>query len=104
VDRAFGASTLGEIDKRLRHLGTPWAAAALGALESASPQSLETTHALLARGRQRTLRECPDAKLALTHTTIRTPDFLEDVRAAPVDKDRTPTWQRASLGARTLPS
>ncbi|ANS62250.1 hypothetical protein SLINC_0026 [Streptomyces lincolnensis] len=45
VDWAFGASTLGEIDKRLRHLDTPWAAAALGALESASPQSLEITHA-----------------------------------------------------------
>jgi enoyl-CoA hydratase len=76
----------------------------LGALESASPQSLEITHALLARGRQRTLRECLEAELALTRTTIRTPDFLEGVRAALVDKDRTPTWQRASLGGRTLPS
>ncbi|MFF5139208.1 enoyl-CoA hydratase/isomerase family protein [Streptomyces sp. NPDC013157] len=46
VDRAFGASALGGIGKRLRRLDTPWAAAALGALESASPQSLEITHAL----------------------------------------------------------
>lgn len=95
VDRAFGAPTLGEIEKRLRHLDTPWATAALAALESASPQSLEITHALLARGRQRTLRECLDAELALTRTIIRTPDFLEGVRAALVDKDRTPAWQRA---------
>lgn len=49
VDWAFGASTLGEIDKRRRHLDTPCAAAALGALESASPQSLEITHAPPAR-------------------------------------------------------
>ncbi|CAM5680013.1 putative 3-hydroxyisobutyryl-CoA hydrolase [Streptomyces afghaniensis 772] len=104
LDRAFGAATVGEIEKRLRHLDTPWAAAALVALESASPQSLEITHALLARGRQRTLRECLGAELALTRTTIRTPDFLEGVRAALVDKDRTPDWQRASLGERTLPS
>ncbi|MFE9445281.1 enoyl-CoA hydratase/isomerase family protein [Streptomyces sp. NPDC006602] len=104
VDWAFGAPTLGEIEKRLRHLDTPWAAAALAALESASPQSLEITHALLARGRQRTLRECLDAELALTRTTIRTSDFLEGVRAALVDKDRTPNWRRASLGGPTLPS
>jgi enoyl-CoA hydratase len=104
VDRAFGAPTLGEIEKRLRHLDTPWAAEALAALESASPHSLEITHALLARGRQRTLRECLGAELALTRTTIRTPDFLEGVRAALVDKDRTPHWQRASLGGGTLPS
>ncbi|WP_405534019.1 enoyl-CoA hydratase/isomerase family protein [Streptomyces sp. NBC_00075] len=98
IDWAFGAPTLGEIEKRLHHLDTSWAASALAALESASPQSLEITHALLARGRQRTLRECLDAELALTRTTIRTPDFLEGVRAALVDKDRSPAWVRASHG------
>ncbi|MDQ0604523.1 enoyl-CoA hydratase/carnithine racemase [Streptomyces canus] len=104
VDRAFGAPSLGEIEKRLRHLDTPWAAAASAALESASPQSLEITHALLARGRQQTLRECLDTELALARTTIRTPDFVEGVRAALVDRDRTPRWQRASLGEGPLPS
>ncbi|WDV49286.1 enoyl-CoA hydratase/isomerase family protein [Streptomyces coeruleorubidus] len=102
VDWAFGAPTLGEIEKRLRHLDTPWAATALVALD-ASPQSLEITHALLARGRQHTLRECLSDELALTRTTIRTPDFVEGVRAALVDKDRTPDWHRASLGGRALP-
>ncbi|WP_030678842.1 enoyl-CoA hydratase/isomerase family protein [Streptomyces cellulosae] len=104
VDWAFGASSLGEIEKRLRHLDTAWAETASAALESASPQSLEMTHALLARGRQHTLRDCLSTELALTRTTIRTPDFLEGVRAALVDKDRTPNWQRASLGGRALPS
>ncbi|MEH0573294.1 enoyl-CoA hydratase/isomerase family protein [Streptomyces sp. B21-108] len=104
VDRAFGAPSLGEIDKRLRHIDTPWATVASAALESASPQSLEITHALLAGGRQRTLRECLAAELALTRTTIRTPDFLEGVRAALVDKDRTPRWQGASLDGRTPPA
>ncbi|MCZ0985974.1 enoyl-CoA hydratase/isomerase family protein [Streptomyces diastatochromogenes] len=104
VDWAFGAPVLGEIEKRLHHLGTPWAVAALTALEAASPQSLEITHALLARGRQHTLRQCLDTELALTRTVIRTPDFLEGVRAALVDKDRSPAWRRAADDARTQPT
>ncbi|CAM5449645.1 putative 3-hydroxyisobutyryl-CoA hydrolase [Streptomyces afghaniensis 772] [Streptomyces afghaniensis] len=104
MDWAFGAPTLGEIEKRLRHLDTAWAAGALIALESASPQSLEITHNLLARGRQQTLRECLDTELTLTRTTIRTPDFLEGVRAALVDKDRSPTWEREAQGGQTLPA
>lgn len=102
MDWAFGAPNLGEIEKRLRHLDTAWAAGALIALESASPQSLEITHDLLARGRQQTLRECLDTELTLTRTTIRTPDFLEGVRAALVDKDRSPTWEREAQGGQTL--
>ncbi|MFD4511007.1 enoyl-CoA hydratase/isomerase family protein [Streptomyces sp. NPDC058464] len=96
VDWAFGAPTLCEIERRLLLLGTPWAATTLAALKAASPQSLEITHALLTGGRQHTLRECLGAELALTRTTIRTPDFLEGVRAALVDKDHSPTWQRAA--------
>ncbi|WP_371583194.1 enoyl-CoA hydratase/isomerase family protein [Streptomyces sp. NBC_01314] len=73
-------------------------------LESASPQSLEITHPLLARGGRHTLRGCLGTELALTRTTIRTPDFLEGIRAALLGKDRTAHWQRASVGGRTLPS
>ncbi|MEU6201211.1 enoyl-CoA hydratase/isomerase family protein [Streptomyces sp. NPDC047061] len=58
----------------------------------------------MARGRQHTLRGCLDAELALTRTIARTPDFLECVRAALVDKDRSPTWQRGSRGRLTLPT
>ncbi|GAA4029468.1 enoyl-CoA hydratase/isomerase family protein [Streptomyces plumbiresistens] len=71
---------------------------------SASPQRLEITHALLARGRQQTLRECLDTELTLTRTTIRTPDFLEGVRAALVDKDAVPPGNaRRMVGRRCWP-
>ncbi|MFE7216743.1 enoyl-CoA hydratase/isomerase family protein [Streptomyces sp. NPDC057611] len=50
-------------------------------------------HPRPADGRQHTLRECLDADLRLARSTIRTPDFLEGVRASLVDKDRTPAWQ-----------
>jgi enoyl-CoA hydratase/carnithine racemase len=54
---------------------------------------LQITHALLAAGVRRTLRECLDAELQLTRTIIRTPDFIEGVRAALVDRDRNPAWK-----------
>ncbi|MBW8795063.1 MAG: enoyl-CoA hydratase/isomerase family protein [Streptomyces sp.] len=50
------------------------------------------------------MRECLNCELDLTRTTIRTPDFLEGVRAALVDEDRTPHRQHASHGGRTPPS
>ena len=96
LDWAFGSVTVAEIRERLHRLDSPWAAATRDTLDAVSPQSLEITHALLTAGRQRTLRQCLDAELRLTRTTIRTPDFLEGVRAALVDKDRNPRWQRTS--------
>jgi len=96
LDWAFGSVTLAEIRERLHRLDSPWAAATRDILDAVSPQSLEITHALLTAGRQRTLRQCLDAELRLARTIIRTPDFLEGVRAALVDKDRTPRWQHTS--------
>ena len=61
-------------------------------------------HGLLARGRQQTVRECLDAELTLTCTTIRTTDFLEGVRAALADKDPSPTREREARGGQTLPA
>jgi enoyl-CoA hydratase/carnithine racemase len=99
IDRAFSADTLTGIRERLDGLDGPWAVETRRALDAASPQSLEITHALLVAGARRTLRECLDAELRLTRTIIRTPDFLEGVRAAVVDKDRNPAWQGSARSA-----
>jgi enoyl-CoA hydratase/carnithine racemase len=92
IDRCFSAPTLTEIHNRLAATGGDWAQATRAQLRRLSPQSLQLTLGLLAWGRQRTLRECLDAELHLTRDVIRTPDFLEGVRAALVAKDRDPTW------------
>ncbi|MFF2110063.1 enoyl-CoA hydratase/isomerase family protein [Rhodococcus koreensis] len=92
IDWCFSADTLAEIDERLAATAGDWAATTRETLSRLSPQSLQLTLELLAWGKQRTLRECLDAELALTRGVIRTPDFIEGIRAALVDKDRNPQW------------
>jgi enoyl-CoA hydratase len=98
IDWCFSADTLAEIDQRLAATSGGWAADTRSVLARLSPQSLQLTLELLAWGKQRTLRECLDAELALTRDVIRTPDFIEGIRAALVDKDRNPTWGTSRFG------
>jgi enoyl-CoA hydratase len=92
IDAAFGSTSVAEILHRLQADSSPWAAQTQAALQRASPQSLRLTLDLLLWGRQRTLRECLDAEIAATRHVVASPDFLEGVRAALVDKDRAPAW------------
>lgn len=92
IDAAFGASTVEEVVRRLEGDPSDWAAGARQAVGAGSPQSLELALDLLLWGRQRSLRECLDAEREAAALVVRSPDFIEGVRAALVDKDRSPTW------------
>lgn len=92
IDAAFSATTVAGICERLAGETSPWADKTLEVLGGMSPQSLEVTLELLLWGRQRSLRECLDAELRTTRSIVRSDDFIEGVRAALVDKDRTPVW------------
>lgn len=91
IDAAFGATTVEEVIKRL-HDPSDWARETRTSLEAMSPQSLELTLDLILWGRQRSLRECLDAEREAAAYVVRSPDFIEGVRAALVDKDRSPQW------------
>jgi enoyl-CoA hydratase len=92
IDHAFTGSTLEAIRRRLDCDGSQWAHDTAQLLDRMSPQSLRVTLDLILWGRQRSLSECLDAELEVARRVIRTPDFIEGVRAALVDKDRTPRW------------
>lgn len=80
------------IRARLAQDTSPWALQALAALDSASPASLAVTLDLLARGQGQSLADCLAMELEAADQVVTTPDFIEGVRAALVDKDRQPRW------------
>jgi enoyl-CoA hydratase/carnithine racemase len=105
LDHCFGADTVPEIVRRLEADGSDpakrsdpakhsdWAKRTLDMLRGVSPSALCWTLKALQRGADLTLPDALDAEFALTHTTMRHPDFAEGVRAMVVDKDRQPRWQ-----------
>jgi enoyl-CoA hydratase/carnithine racemase len=97
ADHCFGADTLAQIVQRLEADGGDWATRTLEMLRGVSPSALCWTLKALQRGADLTLPQALDAEFALTHTTMRHPDFAEGVRAMVVDKDRKPRWQPARI-------
>ncbi|HVC62720.1 MAG TPA: enoyl-CoA hydratase/isomerase family protein [Acetobacteraceae bacterium] len=97
LDRCFAAGTVPEIVQRLESEGGDWTKRTLDMLRGVSPSALCWTLKALQRGAGMTLPQALDAEFALTHTTMRHPDFAEGVRAMVVDKDRQPRWQPARI-------
>ncbi len=97
IDRCFSADTIPELMARLAAEPGDFARETEAVLRGVSPSALAWTLRLLREGEGRTLARCLDAEFALTHTTMRHPDFVEGVRAMVVDKDRQPRWTPARI-------
>ncbi len=97
IDRLFAGESLSDIRNLLRADGGAFAEGALKALGRASPLSaaatVEIVHRL--RGPSLTLEKALDLEYRFTARAMEHGDFLEGIRAAIIDKDRTPRWQYA---------
>ncbi|MET7542294.1 enoyl-CoA hydratase/isomerase family protein [Streptomyces sp. NPDC005507] len=96
IDHVFAADSIDTIQRRLRAVDDPWLHEQAHTLDTVSPQSLALTFDLISRGKERNLATCLTAELRAALHTVNSPDFLEGVRAALVDKDRSPHWAEAS--------
>ncbi len=97
IDRCFGAAGLEEALALLAAEESEWAGRTLEGLRGVSPSSLWLTWELLALGAGSSLDACFARDLRLARRIATTHDFAEGVRAALVDKDRSPAWSPASL-------
>ncbi|QUH04160.1 enoyl-CoA hydratase/isomerase family protein [Saccharopolyspora erythraea] len=92
IDWCFGAPSLALILNRLEQHGEVWSAEQHEVLKKACPQSLQVTFDLISQARELDLAACLEAELTAACYITKTPDFIEGVRAALVDKDRRPKW------------
>jgi enoyl-CoA hydratase/carnithine racemase len=100
IDRHFASGTLADIFRSLRAEDSDFARDTLKALSRNAPLSMACTVALLHR-----LGDAPHIRTALsleyrfTHRAMEHTDFLEGIRAAIIDKDRTPRWRHPAPDA-----
>jgi enoyl-CoA hydratase len=92
IQKCFDVESLDDIFGRLDEDTSAWARQTKQTLEARSPASLKWTLQSL-REPGESLQECLQNELKLVEVSTRHPDFREGVRAALIDKDKSPRWQ-----------
>ncbi len=94
IDDCFGPGTLTEIGARLEADGSEIATKALEAMRRNSPLSMAVTLEIIAAVRKAdTIEAALDHECRFTSRSMEHGDFIEGIRAAVVDRDRSPTWR-----------
>jgi enoyl-CoA hydratase len=97
IDTCFAQESVEDIVAALDRSDASFARETLDILMTRSPTSLKLTLALLRAGRNALLEECLEREFAAAVRLLDGPDFFEGVRAAVIDKDRSPSWNPALL-------
>jgi enoyl-CoA hydratase len=97
IQTIFSAASVEAILERLDRDGGDFARATAQVMRGRSPTSLKLVFRQLREGAQLDLKQCLAMEFRLALRALRGHDFREGVRAALVDKDRTPHWQPSSL-------
>jgi enoyl-CoA hydratase len=108
IDALFSSSSVEGVLERLARDGSEFARAAASAIRANAPESVKLAFYMLRRGRQMTLAQCLIQEYRAAAYLFSRPDLREGVRAALIDKDRSPKWTPSALagvgeeGARAL--
>jgi enoyl-CoA hydratase/carnithine racemase len=98
IDRLFGHDRMEDIVAALKRDGSELAQAALKTLGEKSPRGMVVTLKLLRLARKATsLEECLVREYRAALEVFRSDDFREGIRAAVIDKDRSPRWSPAAI-------
>lgn len=97
IDQLFASDRLEDILAALEADNSAFAQKALAAIKANAPQSCKLSLRLLKLSRGVTdFAQQMEMEYRLAHRLITTPDFIEGVRAALIDKDRAPKWALAT--------
>lgn len=98
IDRHFGGEALADILNSLREDDSDFAQQALKSIRRNSPLSMACTIEMIhrLRGPSLSMAKALDLEYRFTYRAMESGDFLEGIRAAIIDKDRTPSWQFAA--------
>lgn len=100
IETAFAGPDVASILTALRADGSEFAAETLEALNRNAPTSLVLALHLLREGAlSPDLETCLEREFAADALVLKGHDFYEGIRAAVIDKDRSPKWQPAELDA-----
>ncbi len=100
IDRCFASDSVTEILRALERDGSDFARATRATLAEKAPASLVLTLDLLRRGRTApNLEACLEREFQASLAMLAEGDFREGIRAAVIDKDRSPRWSPPTLSA-----
>ena len=97
IDRHFAMASATAIMESLDAADGEWASEVLASLRAKSPTSLAVTFRQLREGRTLGFAACMRLEYRLVTHFIEGHDFYEGIRAAVIDKDRSPKWKPGSL-------
>src|SRR6201999_3271497 len=102
IDECYRGGTAEEILEALRARPESQAQAAAEAMETAAPTALKVTLRALRQARAMAhVRQCLAQDYRLCLRFLESPDLVEGIRAAVIDKDKDPRWEPATLAAVT---
>ena len=101
IDRCFTGNGVGDILTRLDGTEHEPAMAAAAIIRKQSPTSIKLSLAALRRGADMCYDDCVTMEYRLTQMCMAGDDFFEGIRAALIDKDRSPRWRPDTLDAVT---
>ena len=102
IDRLFAGETIRDVMNLLLRDDSDLALRARTAIDRASPLAVACTLELVHRARLRdTIEHALEQEYRFSHRAMEQGDFLEGIRAAIIDKDKTPRWRHAGLDAVT---
>jgi enoyl-CoA hydratase/carnithine racemase len=94
INAHFGGERMGDIIRSLRHETTEFTDNALKMLEKNAPLSIACAVEMIHRLREKeNIRTALELEYRFTYRAVEHSDFIEGIRAAIIDKDRSPNWQ-----------